>query len=138
MNDAALGRLAAPALLLFGALVHFSPEFLADWIGGLVGAWETFGFAVEAASVWLATAAASRFMWPDPAVWVRVRVVCCWIAAQHIMRAGFRPMFDMSKPLHLDQAMGIELFGDWIAWANIAATSAVVAVVAGAGVGRGR
>lgn len=138
MTAAALGRLAAPALLLFGALVHFSPEFLSAWLGGLVGAWETFGYAVEASAVWLAIAAAARILWPDPEVWVRVRVVCTWLAAQHVMRAGFRPMFDMGKPLRLDQSMGIELFGDWIAWANIAATAAVVAVVAGAGVPNGR
>lgn len=138
MSAAALGRFAAPALLLFGALVHFAPDFLADWLGGLVGAWETFGLAVEAAAVWLAIGAAARRLWPDPAVWVRVRVVCCWLAAQHVMRAGCRPLFDMSVPLRLDQPMCVKAFGEWVGWADIAATAAVVAVVAGAGVRHGR
>lgn len=138
MSAAALGRFAAPALLLFGALVHWSPEFLADWLGGLVGAWETFGYAVEAAAVWLAVAVVSRAVWPDPEVWVRVRVVCLWLAGQHVMRGGCRPLFDMALPLRLDQPMCVKAFGEWVGWADIAATAAVVAVVAGAGVHRGR
>jgi hypothetical protein len=137
MTAAALGRIAVPALLLFGALVHYAPEHLAGRFGGLVGAWETVAFSAEAIALWLAVAMSARALWPHPAVWGVARVVAAWYATQGFMRGGCRLFFDMAKPLHLPQPMCVAAFGEWFAWMDVAGTCAVAALVAGE-VSRGR
>ncbi len=137
MKFAALGRFVAPALLLFGALVHYAPGLAVSTFGGMLVAWETIAFSAETAGLWLLAAYTAPKILSHPVAVGTVRIVAAWYATQNLMRGACRPFFDMAHPLHLEQPTCVVALGEWIGWADIAATAATAAVVA-QGISRGR
>lgn len=78
------------ALLLVLGIVHLGPDLFAGWFGGMVGAWETVCYGIEAAILW-------AFIVLRPQLQRRDMAICAYAVFEAMQRPLCRPLLPMDK-----------------------------------------